>query len=259
MKKIPFFLFFGLLMACEVLDSAPDIKPDEPILIIEGLLTNENIRHQVKLSSSFSSLDQQAVPIQNARVFLNDGENTVRLRRVFESPGVYQLPFPVRAVVNRTYRLSVLYADQTYSAFAQADFLSPLQPPKVEINEEGLFQFEYQDSPEPSMTEVNVFFNDEEGTQHLRSYYYTLNVIDVNSIIPPEKEELSFPPGSILVRKKYSLSPQHQEFARSFLSEVDWRGGLFDVTPGNVITNFSGGALGFFGVSMVDVDTTIVN
>jgi hypothetical protein len=42
------------------------------------------------------------------------------------------------------------------------------------------------------------------------------------------------------------------------MAETEWRGGLFDVQPGNVRTNLSEGAVGYFAVSQVAADSTII-
>ena len=42
------------------------------------------------------------------------------------------------------------------------------------------------------------------------------------------------------------------------LSETDWRGGVFDVLPGNARTNLSEGALGYFTAAEVIRDTVVV-
>ncbi|MBE9509733.1 MAG: hypothetical protein IMY71_02550, partial [Bacteroidetes bacterium] len=44
----------------------------------------------------------------------------------------------------------------------------------------------------------------------------------------------------------------------TMLSETEWKGGVFDVLPGNVYTNLSEGAVGFFAVSTVVSDSTVV-
>ena len=95
--------------------------------------------------------------------------------------------------------------------------------------------------------------------KEINAFYYTLDVIDVNQIFAPDKEEIIFPKGAKFFRRKYSLSEKHQEFLRSLLSETDWRGGFFDVAQGNVKTNLSSGAVGFFAVSMVQTDITVVD
>ncbi len=43
------------------------------------------------------------------------------------------------------------------------------------------------------------------------------------------------------------------------LSETDWRGGVFDVLPGNARTNLSEGAVGFFTAADVIRDTVLID
>jgi hypothetical protein len=42
------------------------------------------------------------------------------------------------------------------------------------------------------------------------------------------------------------------------LMETEWRGGIFDVQHGNVITNLSSGAIGYFAASTVVTDTIFI-
>ena len=91
-----------------------------------------------------------------------------------------------------------------------------------------------------------------------KTYYYTLESIDVNQIFKPDQNNNQFPAGSIVLRKKYSMSENQQEFYRTFLSETQWRGSPFDIQKGNVATNLSEGAIGFFAVSTVVSDTTVI-
>jgi hypothetical protein len=80
----------------------------------------------------------------------------------------------------------------------------------------------------------------------------------VNEIFKPAKEDFSFPVNSVVIRKKYSVSPAYRAFLRSVLSETEWRGGLFDVDRANATTNLSAGAVGFFAVTTVLTDTMTI-
>jgi hypothetical protein len=80
----------------------------------------------------------------------------------------------------------------------------------------------------------------------------------VNNIFGPAKDTIYFPAGTKIIRRKYSLSKEHQDFIRTLLIETEWRGGIFDVQQGNVLTNISNGARGFFAACMVLSDTTVV-
>ena len=82
--------------------------------------------------------------------------------------------------------------------------------------------------------------------------------IDVNKIFRPAKERIPFPVGTRVYRRQYSMNPWQEDFVRTLMAETEWRGGLFDVQPGNVRTNLSEGAVGYFSVSQVVADTTII-
>jgi hypothetical protein len=88
--------------------------------------------------------------------------------------------------------------------------------------------------------------------------FYDLKTIDVNEIYKPAKSDFKFPLNSIVVRKKYSISPAYKIFLRSVLSETEWRGGVFDVQRADATTNLSAGAIGFFAVSTVVSDSTLI-
>jgi hypothetical protein len=88
--------------------------------------------------------------------------------------------------------------------------------------------------------------------------YYDLKTIDVNEIYKPGKEDFRFPLNAIVIRTKYSVSPTYKVFLRAMLSETEWRGGVFDAQRADVPTNLSQGAVGFFAVSTVVSDTTVI-
>jgi hypothetical protein len=91
-----------------------------------------------------------------------------------------------------------------------------------------------------------------------RVVFYDLKTVDVHEAFKPDQEVVYFPRNSIVIRRKYSVSPRYKGFLRSMLSETRWRGGAFDVQRENVSTNLSAGAVGFFAVCSVVADTTVV-
>jgi hypothetical protein len=81
--------------------------------------------------------------------------------------------------------------------------------------------------------------------------FYTLPTLDVSEIFAPVMESISFPAGTIITERRYSLTPEHAEFLREMLLETSWTGGLFSVANSNVTTNLSEGAAGYFGACSV--------
>jgi hypothetical protein len=88
--------------------------------------------------------------------------------------------------------------------------------------------------------------------------FYDLKTIDVQEGTKPPKEDFVIPAGATVVRRKYSVSPAYRSFLRAVMSETEWRGGAFDVERANPPTNLSNGAIGFFAVTTVAMDSTVV-
>lgn len=255
--KYRVFIWVLLIIGCEETFVSDEITTTEGFLVVEGLITNENKSHRIRLSRPYQELNTSPEPVTGAVVVIVQNEDPVVLSEDPENPGNYLTP-PFRALFGKVYTLAIFLEGQEYYAQAAANFGEPIKPLSYSMTEDSLYRFDYQESDNPSMMEVQAVWEEDQTTQSL-GRYFTLNVVDVNRIFAPGKEEFLFPTGSMIIRKQFSLSEQHQEFLRSYLSEVDWRGGGFDVAPGNVITNLTNGAKGFFGVSMVSIDTTIVD
>ena len=87
---------------------------------------------------------------------------------------------------------------------------------------------------------------------------YDIKTIDIQDIFKPDKVNITFPAGTVILRQKYSVSPGYRTFLRTMLSETEWRGYIFDIERANASTNLSEGAVGYFAVSTVVSDTTLV-
>ena len=92
-----------------------------------------------------------------------------------------------------------------------------------------------------------------------RMLFYTLPTLDVSEIFAPEMEKISFPAGTIINERRYSITPEHAEFLREMLLETNWTGGLFSLANANVMTNLSAGAIGYFGAcSVTSLSITVI-
>lgn len=256
MKYLLIILTVAGLFACEEAFEH-DSQGDDNLLVVEALFTSERKRQEVRLSETFSNLNDTPPQVTNALVALNDGDTTILLQHDEQNPGLY-LTDTMQSLFGKVYTLYIQYDDKEYYAQATSAFGTPLEPFDMKEADSSLFEFVYNESSEPSMMEVTAKWDDPDGLGLRKAFFYTLNALDINTIFAPEKQALQFPEGATVYRKKYSLTPDHQEFLRSALSEVDWRGGIFDVSAGNVKTNLSEGAVGYFSVSMVRVDSTFV-
>jgi len=258
---LAFMLSFIILGCEEAFEYEPLLQDD--LLVVEAFITSEKKPQEVHLSKTYTDLNGDPPPVTNALVAIHDGDSIFIFTHDPERPGTY-LSDSIQGLFGKTYTLYILHEGIEYYAQTTSAFGSPLEPLVTRELDNGWFEFVYQESTGPSMMEVIVTWEETDSLgqtkQELRrAFYYTLNSFDITSVFAPEKDGLVFPEGAQVFRRKYSLTENHQDFIRSFLSEVDWRGGVFDVSAGNVLTNLTDGAVGYFSVSMVRTDTTIVS
>ena len=248
--------------ACEEKIDLPLQTQNLNTIVVEGILTNEKINHKIRLSRPYGKQNEEPAPVSGAVVSITDGSSSVLLVESPVGSGEYYTPV-VRAVFGRTYTLSIQFGGKVYVA---QDSSVPVEP---------LSALDYRKVNELYTLNLNNSGQDANFIDHHISWsntstctagspcdgrvvFYDLKTIDVNEIFKPRKEDFNFPANSIVIRRKYSVSPAYKAFLRSMLSETEWRGAVFDVQRADVTTNLSNGAIGFFAVSTVVSDTTVV-
>jgi hypothetical protein len=267
MKKLIIILSIILVSVCCEEDIKWELKTQKSnILVVEGMITNERIQHQVKLTRPVERLNEIPEPVSGAAVTISDQNSTFILDEYPEGSGIY-LTDSIRGVFGRVYALEIKTADKEYSAEATMVAVTPLDTLEYSLASASgdLFQLTHRNnSDEPSMTEYYLDWSDVHGFTGAdpcgaKIIYYSLNTIDAGEMFRPESEQVLFPAGTVVYRKKYSMNEAQAAFIRTLLSETEWRGGLFDVQPGNVQTNLSEGAVGYFSVATVISDSTIIS
>lgn len=255
-----------LLLSCEEATNWDlDTQPTE-LLVVEAQITNELKSHLVKLSRTTTNLNEDPAPVSNATIAVGTEGTTAFFVEIPEGSGMYYSD-SVQAVVGKIYQLYINVDGKEYGAVTQMIPVTPLKPLSYSlVNEENsLYEINFQDSNQPSKKEFWISWSHLPDYQNMaltetlaRTYHYTLESIDVNQLFKPDVDKIQFPVGSFVLRKKYSMSKDQQEFYRTFLSETQWRGSPFDIQKGNVTTNLSEGAIGFFAASTVVADTTLI-
>ncbi|WP_425391057.1 DUF4249 family protein [Ekhidna sp.] len=257
MKKLLIILMVLLSWQCEEISEQELGIDNDVLLVVDGGITNELGTQEIKLSLTFNELGQEPPPVTDALVIVNEGEDNYFFTHDESRPGTYTNNSLV-ALFGKVYILYIQYDGKEFYAFATSGLGTSLPPLTLEETNTGDMEYIHTETI-ASMTNVRVEWDDDGIVESKEGFFYTLDVVDITKTFAPEKEPFTFPRGATVHRKKYSLTPDHQNFLRSFLAEVDWRGGGFDAAPGNVLTNLSDGALGYFYVSMVDSDSTVVN
>ena len=259
-----------LLMSCEERIDW-DLDTHEPnIIVVEGILTNERKAHEVRISRPLTDPNGTPRPISGALVAIIEADQAQDNRAYSlreKQPGRYLTDSTVMAVGGKLYTLFILYQGQEYYGSSFMVPVDPLKPLSYRSLPDREFWYELNltETNRPSMTEIRLNWGHLPGFRTLPReqtrasiIYYTVNSIDVNKIFKPAKERVPFPVGTRVYRRQYSMNQWQEDFVRTLMAETEWRGGLFDVQPGNVRTNLSEGAVGYFSVAQVVADSTII-
>lgn len=246
-----------------------DLKyQEEELIVVEGKITNEAKAHEVKLSSPVYERNTTPEPLSGAVVEINDGRVIHPLIEDRSRPGTYVTAPDFAGEVGRGYQLRIRHRDKRIRAVAFMQEVLPFQfmRPYLVQQDPLLYEVYISDENGPAIVRMELDWSHVPGYDtlpadetHALIYHYTLGSVDVNRIFAPEREHVRFPPGTIVFREKESVSREYGEFLRGMLSETDWRGGIFDVLPGNARSNLAEGAVGYFTAGEVIRDTVVID
>ncbi|HTJ48991.1 MAG TPA: DUF4249 family protein [Cyclobacteriaceae bacterium] len=261
MRTIIIFFVCMLCVACEESANIHLSTEETNLIVVEGIVTSENTNHLIKLSHTYQNINGIAEPVSGASIEITEGLNNYPLIESPAGSGEYYTPI-MRAVTGKTYTITIQYQSKTYTA---QDSPLPVEPlPTIQYyktnNQYSLSLSNY--GQDANFINHSISWKNTpactSGICESKVVYYDLKTIDVNEIFKPKKEDLLFPVNSTIIRTKYSVSDAYKSYLRSMLSETEWHGGIFDVQRANVSTNLSEGAVGFFAVSTIVSDTTMV-
>lgn len=253
-----------ILVACEQPTDWALKTQESDLLVVEGRITSERRAHLVKLHYTNSTLNSAPRPVSEAVVYLSGNDTLYTLTEDTLHAGNYYTPDNVQGFTGREYLLIIEWKGKNYSATDRMNPGSFLASPVFVASQKYPGQFEYAapDNGSEYLLELAAY---PEGIVIGKApapsavwYYYSLPSVDVSRWFAPQKEVVALSPGTIIVRRQYSLSEGYIDFLRSLLAETEWRGGLFDVAHANVKTNLSAGAVGYFSAHMVTTDTIVV-
>ena len=255
-------LLASVLFACEeTIDrrffNDPPAKP-----VVEGMITNQPGESYVKLSMAVRSPNDVPEKISGAYVAVTDGENTVVFGEAPGEKGLYLPENTRRAVVEKIYGIQIQIGEYSDSAYTYLTAVAPIGEfiTYPDASKADYFFLAGSENDDPSMIRYQIDPPGCTGDTSCRYvlYEYKLSSFDVPQIFSPTKETISFPLGSRVIRKKYSLNPGYESYIRAILSETEWRGGLFDVQPGNANGNFGISTLGYFSGCSLLIDTLYI-
>ena len=262
-----FVSILGMTFACTD-EIGWDLKYQEmDLIVVEGKITDEAKAHEVVLTKPLYEMNGDPEAVSGAVVEIADGRNIYFLHEDRSRPGTYLTSPDFAGVVSSGYQLRIHQGDKLITAISYLREVTPIQnmrPYLVQTNP-PLYEVHITDSDEPAIVRLELDWSHVPGYDslsheetHALIYHYTLGTIDVNRMFPPDREAVRFPPGTIIFREKESVNGQYEEFLRGMVSETDFRGGVFDVLPGNARTNLTEGAIGYFTATQVIRDTLVI-
>lgn len=269
-KGIILLLMLGLA-GCEKETSWTLQQATGDLVVVDAIITDEIKTHTVKLSQTVSQLNDPPLAYSGASVLLSDGDSSYVLTEKPAGSGLYRTKNNFGAKTGKTYSLLISGKNGVFTAKANmvhGSAFAPLRYSKNKTN--NLYHIDWvantYNAEKAAMFEILIDWSKLPAYSGMDSlactaklYYYTLPTLDVSEIFAPELEKISFPAGSLITERRYSLSDDFAAYIRALLSETNWRGGLFDSAPANVPTNLSSGATGFFAscsVSSISITVT---
>ncbi len=258
-----FFIFF-IMVGCE--EETPwELEIQEKTnLVVQAIITDEYKKQKIILSQVFADRNGAIPPIRDAQVRVTNDEEEYLFDSDSTDEGSYYSRSAFAARMGQTYRLSVIWREQLYTAESAMVQVIPIIDIQLGQNAEGLYYISegppIYSPQEQALYQVDIEWTDPSDTSDAsaRLYYYTLSTIDVSELLRPKREDVFFPSGSKIVITKYSLQDDFAEYYRSILMESSWQAGVFDDASYTPRGNISDDAFGFFGVSAVFVDSIIV-
>jgi len=253
-----------LLSSCEVFIGRELKLEGESKLVVEAILTNEQISQQIRLSQSHHMFNGEAPAVTDAKVRVEANGVIYDFIPDPAEPGLYKSETPFSVFSNLVYTLGIDWQGQNYSASSQLSAVAPLQV--ITFIEEqnsdslslGTFAPIYNVNQQ-SMYEVNIDWSHLSNSvpAKARLYFYTFNSVHISELIPPKKEKVLFPRGSIVRVKKFGLNDDFAAYLRAMAIETDWSGNFLYAEPENLPTNIYQDAYGFFSTCAVLSDTLV--
>ena len=249
-----------------------ELPSSDPVLVVEGQITNERSPWAINLSLSQPYFDQSnATDVQNATVYIADSDgNTVDL---FYQNGVFVSLDSQQCVPGVSYTLHIDYNGKSYEATEELAngfpidlILSYYLPENNGFIQSGYYVFiqgkenDYKGDSYQWKFYVNdtlkesfgpLLENDEFGTVTFLNPNIDPNdpLKGLDQNILPRPFPFDVQPGDSVRIEQFNLSPSYYQYILDLNAQLGRSGSPFDPPPTNPNTNLSNGAIGFFSVA----------
>mgnify|MGYP002623747896 FL=1 len=252
--------------ACEHPYNFDFFKQNDTILVVEGMITNENKKHYIYLSRLSGYNDTLNRPVSRAFIAVTSNDSTFYYHEDSTNHGQYYSRKPFVGVTGNTYNLHIEIGKKKYSAHCN---MLPVTPPDTITffhHDNGTLSIDHVApslvTSNPAMYQLQLDWSNVEGFEQLphnetsaTMYFYSLTTVDISQLFIPKIQTIYFPPGTRIIERKYSINTDYELYLRTLLAETQWSGGFFDEAHGNLHTNIDNNAAGYFAACTVYADT----
>lgn len=260
MKKLcKYLLLILVLTSCEEKINWDIKTANNPFIVVDGIITSELKPQTISLSRPVSMINELAQPVSGATVLVSLNQLVYTFHEDMTHRGKYISDIAFQGIRNKSYTLLITAGAKAYSANAVMTSPEKLTFVEYQLNA-AENKYRFTKVPFPYNPEFSAMFeilldwslapgyekeNPDSCKQKL--FYYTLKTIDVSEVFAPGMVKITFPPGTLITERRYSLTDEHAAFIRAMLLETTWQGGYFNTATANIPTNLSEGAVGYFG------------
>lgn len=271
MKHIYIILFALSIISCEdVIDVK--IDDDEPRLVVEAKISNQDGPHQVKLSmsKSYYSADPQEM-VTDAIVSISDSDGFTDILTEIED-GVYSTNRLV-GIIGNSYNLSIDVDGELYEAESTINAPIKIDSIRTEWVEYEFWEIEEEDDPTEGYR-LTVYFNDPADVSNYERFFVMIGDEFHNGVFSYEdtytdgnKVEnifyglTSIEKGDTITVVAQAITKETMEFYNTSSSVIiDDAGGssMGSAPPNNPNNNISNDALGYFSAYSVSFSEKII-
>lgn len=246
-----------------------DTKQTEPVYIIDGLVTNQLTKHRIQISKSQLFYDSGQNPtVTDAVVQVTDNEGN-SWNFLESEPGLYLSETEFAGQVGNTYDLSIKVDGKTFTATDELSYLHPIDTLIAFVDEEEFEdpegEGEYWDFftflTEPQETEdyyLIKFLKNGEVFNYDGQDVYVFNDEIIQENVDGFSSNTFYKAGDVGGIEMHRISRDVFVFYNSLSENLNNDGGVFSGQPTNVTTNISGGALGVFQTSSMEIKEVVM-
>ena len=250
-------------------------------IVVHGGVYSIYGKQFIKLTKPVASTDKRKYPrVREAKIEVTDGQNTYQYYETDE-PGEYKSIDKFAGEVGKVYTLKIEYEGKTYFASDSMVATDEITLDEFPVDEIKYTQFDHYVFD----TVINDYTDSVETMKridfHMSEHYFGSSKATIwmawgsgrsKNLIPPPKwivmgdkyfSHKGTPPqgvypmgtrssgfgcelGDSLELIKITMSDSYYNYHISRFNLTDWYGGIFSTIPGNVKTNLSKGATGYF-------------